>query len=81
LNVVGDAGLSGGYRALESTVARGVYYTEVSGSTELIAGEGLTSRTVVLIGGVRVRLRFLSAGLAVATIPQGATGTKVTVAS
>lgn len=58
-----------------------VYYTEVSGSTELIAGEGLTSRTVVLIGGVRVRLRFLSAGLAVATIPQGATGTKVTVAS
>jgi hypothetical protein len=80
-NVVGDAGLSGGYRDLESTVAPSVYYTEVSGPTELIAGEGLTSRTVVLVGGVRVRLRFLSAGLAVATIPQGATGTKVTVAS
>jgi hypothetical protein len=56
-----------------------VYYTGVSGSTELIAGEGLTNRTVVRIGGVPVRLRFLSAGFALATIPQGAVGTAVTV--
>jgi hypothetical protein len=81
LNVIGDAGLSGGYRGLESTVAPSVYYTEVSGSTELIAGEGLTSKTVVLIGGVPVRLRFLSAGFAAAAIPPGANGTAVTVAS
>jgi hypothetical protein len=81
LKVIGDAGLSGSYRALESTVAPSVYYTEVSGTTELIAGEGLTSRTVVLIGGVRVQLRFLSAGFAVANIPQGANGTGVTVVS
>ncbi|MGH3165197.1 MAG: hypothetical protein ACRDN0_04795, partial [Trebonia sp.] len=81
LNVVGDAGLTGGYRALEAGVAPSVYYTEVSGSTELIAGEGLTNRTPVFIGGVRVQLRFLSAGFAEADIPAGANGTGVTIQS
>jgi hypothetical protein len=81
LKVVGDAGLSGSYRNLESTVTPSVYYTEVSGSTELIAGEGLTSRTVVLIGGVPAHLRFLSAGFAEASVPPGANGTGVTVES
>jgi hypothetical protein len=79
--VVGDAGLTGRYRALENTVTPSVYYTKASGSTELIAGEGLTSHTAVLIGGVRVRLRFLSAGLAVAHIPSSASNTTVTVES
>lgn len=81
LDVISDAGLAGSYRALEAAVAPSVYYTGISGTTELIAGEGLTDNTVVRIGGVRVRLRFLSAGFALATIPPGADGTTVTVSS
>jgi hypothetical protein len=79
LDVIGGAGLTGSYRALESTVVPSIYYTGVSGSTELIAGEGLTGRTVVRIGGVPVHLHLLSAGFALASIPPGANGTAVTV--
>lgn len=79
LDVLGSAGLTGSYRALESTVSPSIYYTEVSGSTVLIAGEGLTTSTVVLIGGVPAHLQFLAAGFAVADIPPGAQGTAVTL--
>jgi hypothetical protein len=78
-NIISDAGLTSRYRGLENSVTPSVYYTGVSGSSELIAGEGLASRTVVSIGGVRVHLRFLSAGFALASIPPGADGTAVTL--
>lgn len=79
LNVISDAGLTRRYRGLENSVTPSIYYTGVSGSTELIAGEGLTSRTVVRIGGVRVHPHFLSAGFALASIPSGADGAAVTI--
>ncbi|HEX7326426.1 MAG TPA: right-handed parallel beta-helix repeat-containing protein [Rhodanobacteraceae bacterium] len=71
LGVLRNAGLSGTYWALATTVAPSIYYSQRTGRTLFVAGDGLTPQTCVRVGATVMRMHLLSPAFATAQLPPG----------